>query len=658
MKSKVMGAILLRVVVIMLVLPPYSHEFFAPFLNSSFFNFDPWSQWIDSGGDPRAFPYGLAMMIVYIPSLLIYKILQLLSIDGPRVFEMSIAFQLLAVEGLLWRFIYKTNSMRKSLGIFLFSPLIIWVNYFLGLNDFFPSIILFFAAYFLLSRKYKFAGLLIGIAIGMKFSLALILPFLVLFAWDNPRFGRKIWTTFLISTFVGVAMHAPGTYSQGFREMVFNNKESIKALEYSISLASNQVLVLPVIYLLLLYWLWKAGRISVEVLIAFFGISLFLISAFSPASLGWMLWGLPLMFMILSKEKKSRVQLVLIQSIFICFTLLKGIEIQSTFALVIIPKVGHLITDLLFTCGIALTVIYSFSSLKTAIRHGDLFKIAQAPLTVSIAGDSGTGKDTLTQALIKIFPPDTATILCGDDYHKYERGDSSWENTTHLNPVANFLDLWERDYNLAHQRMYFEQREYDHYSGKFSSLKPRFRRDLLVSQGLHALYPQISDKSDVKIFLTMDQDLRIKLKMHRDSSERGQSREVITESIKKREKDYRLYVAPQVHNCDIHFHLYGDLGQLNLKVTSAKSYFLEQILSDLGALVKIDYESVADSKMTSYIIEPNYIQEGNLIKVIKDHIRDYHQLFLKEPDLPSGALGIIVTLTILLLAIKRCENNA
>jgi uridine kinase len=653
MKTKVIGALILRVAIILSITPKYSSEFFVPFLTQTHFYFDNWSEWINSSGDIRAFPYGLAMMIVYTPSLLIFEALQILSFDSARLLEITIAFQLLAVEGLLWRFIHKNKAMKESLNIFLFSPLLIWVNYFLGLNDLFPSAVLFLAAYLLLNRKYKSAGVLMGIAIGMKFSLALVLPFLILFAWDNPRFGRKIWSTSLFAGGVGLIMYIPGIYSSGFREMVFNNKESVKALEYTLIFANNRLLILPVIYLLLMYWLWKAGRISIEVLIAFFGIALFLISAFSPASLGWMLWGLPLMFMNLAKERRSRLQLLLIQSLFLLHSFSGGFEIQGVFGSLKIEGTNDVIRDLLFTLGVVLVVIYSYSSLRIAILHGDRYKIAVAPLTVSIAGDSGTGKDTLAQSLTKMFTPNTATVLCGDDYHKYERGDISWKDITHLNPAANYLDLWERDYKLAYRREYFEQREYDHHSGKFSQLKPRFRRDILISQGLHGLFPRVSEKSDLKIFLSMDEDLRIKLKVARDADTRGQRYDAILKSIRTRQKDYQSYILPQIENCDLHFHLYEKSGEISLRVVSRSTYLIERFMLTTGTSLEFSASESHDHGSKIYDINPKSIDGKSFVSVLRIHLTDYDQLFLEEPEIPSGALGIMVTLSILMLASSR-----
>lgn len=655
MKTRIGLAIGIRIGFILIIVPTYQERYFAPFLNDLKLSVDVWSQWVTSGGHPQAFPYGVAMVIAYLPSLISYKLLGLVAISGYRTLEVLIGLQMLILECLLWRHIKNSKKMELSLNTFLFSPIIIWVNYFLGLNDFFPSVCLFFSAYFLLGRRYRTAGAFIGIAIGMKYSLALILPFLILFAWDNPRFKDKIWNTVTVASTVGALFYLPGLYSLEFREMVFRNKESTKAFGYFVTLGSNKLLLLPLIYIFLLYWLWKAGRISINVLISFFGVALFLISAFSPASLGWMLWGLPLMFLNLAKEKKSRVQLLAIQCIFLLHSLMMGFELQTKFGLLSIAAANSRVTDLLFTTGIVLIIIYSYSSLKLAIRHGDRYKIANAPLTISIAGDSGTGKDTLTQAITNMFTPNTVTTLCGDDYHKYERGDISWKNTTHLNPTANYLDLWEKDFNLAFHRVSFQQREYDHESGRFSPLRPRLRRDVLISQGLHGLYPRLVRYSDIRIFLSMDDELRIKLKLARDSKKRGHTFESVLESIKKRETDYRSFVAPQKENADIHFHLYEVGENVRLRVASTSNVAVDEFMKNISTLSNVQIDESEKFNRKIYDLEPKGLDSVVLQKILRMQVSDFDQLFLEEPCIPANDLGIMATLTLIMVAIKRGE---
>ena len=655
---KLAGAVSLRLIIIFMVIPSYLSIYFAPFLSKLSFTFDNWGSWLALGGDNQSFPYGIAMLIVYLPSLLISKLLETFSLEPLRALEIAVGLQTLLFEILFWRYLAKTPTMKKSLSIFLFSPLIIWVNYFLGLNDFFPSTCLFFGAYLLIGHKYLTAGLLIGLAVGMKFSLALVLPFLLVFAWDNPRFKKNLWMTTLTSFIVGGLMYFPVLYSEGFREMVFNNKESMKALGYYLNLGDSQVLILPLIYVLLLYWIWKAGRISVEVLIAFFGIALFLISAFSPASIGWMLWGLPLMFMNLAKERKSRVQLVLIQILFLLHSLSAGVQIDLMSKTVNIPETNDQIRNVIFTFGLSLIAIWSFSNLKTAIRHGDQYKIAVAPLTVSIAGDSGTGKDTLARALTNMFTTETSITICGDDYHKFERGDESWKQITHLNPTANYLELWTRDYNLAYSRQYFEQREYDHDSGKFSQLKPRLRRDILISQGLHALFPQLTSNSDLKIYLSMDDELRIKLKLERDQKSRGQTYETISESIKRREEDFQLYIAPQSEISDLHFHLSEEHGELQLEVRSSANQVVDSFFEAIARLTLYPVLESTELGQKVYKINACHYQIPALRAILSDQLTGYGQLFLEEPVIPEGALGVMSVLTIILVATSREEYSA
>jgi len=653
MKAKYSIAISIRLIIIFLVLPSYLGDYFVPFLNNLTFDLDIWSLWLNSGGDNRSFPYGIAMLIAYIPSLIISQLLQLFTLDPVRSLEIAVGLQMLAIECLLWRHLETSKSMKRSVNTFLFSPLIIWVNYFLGLNDFFPSACLFFASYLLLNHRYRTAGIWIGIAVGMKFSLALILPFLILFAWDNPRFKKNIWLVAFVSFGVGVIMYLPGIYSEGFRNMVFNNKESMKALGYFLNFGENKLFILPLIYLLLLYWLWRAGRISIDVLIAFFGISLISISAFSPTSLGWMLWGLPLVFMNLAKERKTRLNLVLIQILFLAQNLSSGVEIQTVFGETNTPVLEPEVKNLLFTLVTVLVAIWSYSSLKVAIRLGDCYKIARAPLTVSIAGDSGTGKDTLATALKDMFTPETASIICGDDYHKYERGDDSWRNTTHLNPTANYLDLWERDYKLAYNREYFEQREYNHETGKFSQLKPRLSRDFLISQGLHALYANLSEHSDLRVFLSMDDDLRIHLKLNRDHTSRGQNHQSILSNIKKRESDYLSFIVPQKLNSDIQFHLFRENEDLNLRVSTKGSITVDDFMKELGKYPEIKITKSHSFNENIYEIRSTNANRDLLLEILKNKLSAFDQLFLVEPQLPAGPLGIMTALTIIMVTSKR-----
>ena len=49
--------------------------------------------------------------------------------------------------------------------------------------------------------------------------------------------------------------------------------------------------------------------------------------------------------------------------------------------------------------------------------------IAHSPVifTIGVAGDSGSGKTTFTNAIRQIFGPDLVSTITLDDYHRYDR---------------------------------------------------------------------------------------------------------------------------------------------------------------------------------------------------------------------------------------------
>ena len=66
-------------------------------------------------------------------------------------------------------------------------------------------------------------------------------------------------------------------------------------------------------------------------------------------------------------------------------------------------------------------------------------KLRARPYIIGISGASGSGKSTLASNIKKVFGSRRVGIICGDDMHKWERGNERWKEFTHLNPIANEL---------------------------------------------------------------------------------------------------------------------------------------------------------------------------------------------------------------------------
>ncbi|MBE9013310.1 zeta toxin family protein, partial [Pseudanabaenaceae cyanobacterium LEGE 13415] len=47
--------------------------------------------------------------------------------------------------------------------------------------------------------------------------------------------------------------------------------------------------------------------------------------------------------------------------------------------------------------------------------------MSQRPIILGIVGDSAAGKTTLTRGIAEVLGEENVTIICTDDYHKYDR---------------------------------------------------------------------------------------------------------------------------------------------------------------------------------------------------------------------------------------------
>jgi uridine kinase len=176
---------------------------------------------------------------------------------------------------------------------------------------------------------------------------------------------------------------------------------------------------------------------------------------------------------------------------------------------------------------------------------------------IAIAGDSGSGKSTLCKLIRPIFLFDKVLEFETDRYHKWERGDTHWNTTTHLHPQANYLEKMEDDtFNLKLGNTVVTV-DYDHSTGKFtppSSIEPK---ENILLCGLHTLYSkQLRSLSDLKIYVDTSEELKTQWKLQRDTQERGHDTQSVLAKIESRRSDYETHISPQREHADlvIRFH--------------------------------------------------------------------------------------------------------
>jgi uridine kinase len=176
---------------------------------------------------------------------------------------------------------------------------------------------------------------------------------------------------------------------------------------------------------------------------------------------------------------------------------------------------------------------------------------------IAIAGDSGSGKSTLCKLIRPIFLFDKVLEFETDRYHKWERGDTHWNTTTHLHPQANYLEKMEDDtFNLKLGNTVVTV-DYDHSTGKFTpptSIEPK---ENILLCGLHTLYSkQLRSLSDLKIYVDTSEELKTQWKLQRDTQERGHDTQSVLAKIESRRSDYETHISPQREHADlvIRFH--------------------------------------------------------------------------------------------------------
>lgn len=174
------------------------------------------------------------------------------------------------------------------------------------------------------------------------------------------------------------------------------------------------------------------------------------------------------------------------------------------------------------------------------------------PIMLSITGDSGSGKTTITRGLVRVLGEDKVTHFSADDYHRYDRRQRAERGVTPLNPECNYLDVLTQDVRHLRHNQAILKPVYQHADGTFGPptyVKPgRF----VVAEGLLANHtPELREMFDIRVYLNPPDELRRRWKVARDCSRRGYSTNQVLSELDRREPDSEAFIRPQRHYSDM-----------------------------------------------------------------------------------------------------------
>ncbi len=168
----------------------------------------------------------------------------------------------------------------------------------------------------------------------------------------------------------------------------------------------------------------------------------------------------------------------------------------------------------------------------------------QKPIIIGVTGGSGSGKTSVSRAILNHFPQESIMMIEHDSYYK-DQSHLSFEErlkTNYDHPFAFDTDLLIEHLQQLLNHQTIEKPVYD-YVQHTRSTKTVIQepRDVIIVEGILILEDErLRDLMDIKIYVDTDNDICIIRRIKRDMEERGRSLDSIIEQ-------YLTVVKPMYH---------------------------------------------------------------------------------------------------------------
>ncbi len=174
------------------------------------------------------------------------------------------------------------------------------------------------------------------------------------------------------------------------------------------------------------------------------------------------------------------------------------------------------------------------------------------PVMLAIAGDSATGKTTLTRGIVEALGVERVVSLCVDDYHRYDREERKGLPFTALHPDCNYVAVMEQHLRLLAGGEEILKPVYNHANGCLERPVLVAPRDLVVVEGLLPLATRGSRSCfDIRVYLDPPEEVRRVWKVNRDCGKRGYSEVQVVEELLRRESESAAFIRPQKAHADL-----------------------------------------------------------------------------------------------------------
>jgi phosphoribulokinase len=250
------------------------------------------------------------------------------------------------------------------------------------------------------------------------------------------------------------------------------------------------------------------------------------------------------------------------------------------------------------------------------------------PIILGIVGDSAAGKTTLSRGIAQILGAERVSVLCTDDYHRYNRQQRKELGITPLNPTCNYLDMMAQHLRLLRAGEPILKPHYEHNRGDFGPPQYIVPRPFLIVEGLLGFYWQeMRNAYSVRVYLNPPEELRRRWKVRRDSTQRGYSEQEVLRELDIREPDSAAFIRPQRSHADIEVSYFPDPSPRSVQNDDAH---LNVRLTLHGTLHHPDLSRIIEEDRSGCVRSTLGREEGRAV--------EYLEIDGSIPDEPARAL--------------------
>jgi hypothetical protein len=547
-KDKVfLVGLIFKMAFIILFIPEIQKEWFVPFIVEAIESpsVSPWSVFVNLGGDPLAFPYGPIMFLAHLPSTFLGWIVDVFT--GFNYFAgFGFRVSLLGVDLLLLSLLLQQfeKHWRGLLFHYWLSPIVIFITYWHGQIDLVPIAIFILSISMLRKSKLIASSLILAASVAAKHSMVIVLPFIVIYLWFKRSAIRDVYKFIFYFLMTLILLEGLLLFDAGYQHMVLENREINKIFWLAISMGEGlQIYILPLVYLLLVYFTWRLRRINYDLLLATLGVAFGVVILFTPAPTGWFLWLTPMLALHYSRGNGGSVILgALFSLVFVIYHFMYSSGAQIIFvedAAILINAPQFLenlqIRSLLNTMLVSIISIIVLQIFRDGIRGSDYYHLGKKPLVIGVSGEIGSERMSFIKALTSLFGENKVLKLLGEDYSNWDKSSPMWKTMTRYDPRSSRHFSMINDLRKILNGEWIKKRTLNQETGRFSKEEIQKGHQVILVCGLHALYSkQLVEMQDVGFFLN--------------------SEEVRKENIIDQE-DVEKYIHPQAAQADVVYKL-------------------------------------------------------------------------------------------------------